>query len=148
MKWAYITWIFMHTYANKIKNDFFLLNKDNCLGVIKYICWHLPCPICQKHARKYLKNHPIEVCNNKEELIKYIWKFHNSVNKMLKKPIYSFQDLNKYSRAYFGKITNIFLFEFSRPYYYTGRVMSGTTRQRAGILIRRWLISIWSHFEL
>ena len=148
MKWAYITWIFMHTYANKIKNDFFLSNKGNCLGVIKYICWHLPCPICQKHAREYLKNHPIEVCNNKEELIKYIWTFHNSVNKMLKKPIYNFKDLDKYKRAYFAKITNIFLFEFSRPYYYTGRVMSGTTRQRAGYLIKKWLISIWSNFEL
>lgn len=148
MKWAYITWIFLHTYANKIKNDYFINNKVNCIGVIKYICWHLPCPICEKHARQYLKKNPLEVCEKKEDLINYIWNFHNSVNKMLKKPIYNFEDLNKYDRAYFARITNIFLVEFSRPYYYTGTIMSGTTRQRAGILIKRWLTSIWSNFEL
>lgn len=148
MKWAYITWIFLHTYANKIKNDYFINNKVNCIGVIKYICWHLPCPICEKHARQYLKNNPLEVCKKKEDLINYIWNFHNSVNKMLKKPIYSFDELQLYNRAYFLKITKLFLKEFSRNYYFSGKIMSGNKRKIAGNVIRKWLSSIWSNFEL
>ena len=148
MQWAYITWIFLHTYANKIKEEFLINNRVNCLGLIKYICWHLPCPICEKHARLYLKENPIEACQNKEDLIKYIWIFHNSVNKRLKKPIYSFEELELYNRAYFEKITNIFLIEFSRNYYFSGKVMNGNKRKIAGNVIRRWLVSIWKNFEL
>ena len=146
MRWAYITWIFLHTYANKIKNDFFIANKVNCLGLIKYICWHLPCPICERHARNYLKKNPIETCMNKEDLIRYIWKFHNSVNEMLKKPKYEFSSLELYDRAYFLKITRLFLIEFGRPYYFS-KVMDSNIRARAANLVRKWLISIWKNFE-
>ena len=146
MRWEMITWIFLHSYANKISEQFFKGHKINCCGLVGYICRNLPCPICRSHAIKYLSLHNINNCNNKKDLQLFLWNFHNEVNSMLNKPIYSVNDLEKYDLAIFPNIVSKFLIEFKRPYYY-GRTMDSWKRKRVSQLIKNWLRINWVHFS-
>lgn len=128
--WAQITWLFLHSFAEKIHVDFFNKNKSDCLGLIKYVCHNLPCPECRKHAIRYIEKINIYNCKTKADLIKYIWNFHNNVNKRLKKKIYPFEKLSMYKNAVFPKIFLRFIKELKRPYYYT-KTMNSWQRQRA-----------------
>lgn len=62
---------------------------------IKDIINNFPCENCKAHAQQYLKNHPPEeyidiyVDNMNLGLFVYCWRFHNSVNARLNKPIMS-----------------------------------------------------------
>jgi len=44
----------------------------------------LPCSICQRHARDYLRRHPPEETPNS---FYWSWNFHNTVNKRKGKPL-------------------------------------------------------------
>ncbi len=146
MRWEQITWIFFHSYANKINNNFFKGHKINCCGLLVYICNNLPCPICRSHANKYLSSHDIYKCDNKKDLQIYLWNFHNEVNKRLNKPIYDFKNLEKYNLAIFSKITQIFLYEFKKPYHY-GKTMNSWMRKGKNLLLEQWLKINWVHFS-
>jgi hypothetical protein len=146
MRWEQITWIFFHSYANKIDDTFFKGHKINCCGLISYICRNLPCPMCRSHASKYLSLHDIYNCNNKKELQIYLWNFHNEVSKRLNKPIYDFKNLEKYNLAIFSKITQIFLYEFKKPYQY-GETMNSWMRKGTNLLLEQWLKINWMHFS-
>ena len=146
MKWAYITWIFFHSFANKVNANFFKGHYINCCGLISYICNNLPCPVCKTHAIEYLRKNNIYDCKTKEDLQTYLWKFHNEVNKMLGKPIYSFKDLDIYNRSIFSNIVKKFLYEFSKPYYYT-KTMNSWKRKKAGGLIKSYLKTNWVNFK-
>ena len=128
--WAQITWLFFHSFAEKVHVDFFNKHKSDCLGLIKYVCHNLPCPNCKAHAIKYMEKVNIYNCETKEDLIKYIWVFHNNVNARLQKKEYPFERLAMYKNAVFPKIFNKFIYEFKRPYYY-GKTMNAWTRQTA-----------------
>lgn len=146
MRWEQITWIFFHSYANKISDVFFIGHKVNCCGLIVYICNNLPCPICRSHANKYLLSHNIYKCDNKKDLQIYLCNFHNEVNKMLNKPIYEFKNLEKYDQAIFSNIVSKFFIEFKRPYYY-GKAMDSWMRRKKFYLVEQYLRINWSHFS-
>jgi hypothetical protein len=128
MQWAQITWIFLHTFPEKIKEEFFKKNIKDCLGLIKYIVSYLPCPICTKHANEYFHKYNIYLCKTKEDLKIYLWKFHNEVNYRLKKKQYKLINLDMYKKINFKKVTKLFIKEYQRPYYYT-KVMNGWLRK-------------------
>ena len=85
MSWAPITWIFLHSFSYKVNEEYFNKNKSTCFQIVQYICQNLPCPMCQSHATKYLKDHSLYICKTKEDFKNYLWTFHNSVNYRLKK---------------------------------------------------------------
>ena len=47
--------------------------------------------------------------NNKNDVIKFYYDFHNYINKKLNKPQYKYNDLNKYKEANFNLIFNNFI---------------------------------------
>lgn len=69
------------------QNQFVIFMKDTCYG--------FPCKICRGHCTEYIKNNPIEdyigstIDGELLGLFIWTWKFHNSVNARLKKPIMS-----------------------------------------------------------
>lgn len=138
MQWAQITWIFLHTFAEKINSEFFIKKKLDCLGLIKYVLYHLPCPVCTKHATGYLKKYNIMICKTKEDLKKYLWNFHNDVNRRLKKKMYKFKNMDIYKKFSFVKVTRVFLREFEKPYYYTA-VMNSWIRKKVTKKLRFYL---------
>ena len=54
--WGGPTWIFFHTFAEKLKDDKYIINKQICFEFIESICANLPCSICSKQAKNYLNN--------------------------------------------------------------------------------------------
>ena len=98
--WGNATWYLFHTLAEKLKPEF-----SNELPVlfsyIYDICNNLPCPDCQKHAMMAMQraNRPL-ITSSRENLINYLWSFHNSVNKRTGLPEFSKESLELYKRAF------------------------------------------------
>jgi len=101
--WGTPTWYFFHCFSEKVNADFFLKNKSIILSFIQGICYNLPCPDCTVHAKQYLKSHQLNSISNKEDLKKYFFNFHDSVNNRLYKG--KFKDYDMYKN---GNINNIF----------------------------------------
>jgi hypothetical protein len=84
-------WICIHCIA------FYARTKEEQIAAantIKLLCRKFPCETCRNHAKKYLKEHPIEKYINvktksgeKLGLFTWTWKFHNAVNHRLGKEI-------------------------------------------------------------
>jgi len=62
---------------------------------MKDTCYWFPCKVCRGHCTEYIKNNPLEnylgstVDGQPLGLFVWAWKFHNTVNARLKKPIMS-----------------------------------------------------------
>jgi len=92
--WGPNVWFFLHGLAEKIKEDKFNECKSNLIELIKLICFNLPCPECSKDAENLLKKTNINAINKKEDLKKYIFNFHNHINKKLNKNIFLYENLD------------------------------------------------------
>uniref|UniRef100_A0A6C0KE92 thiol oxidase n=1 Tax=viral metagenome TaxID=1070528 RepID=A0A6C0KE92_9ZZZZ len=112
--WGSITWIFFHTISYRINNSYFLSHRLDILNIISKICGVLPCPYCREHANKYLaKNHFYHI-RTKEQLISFLFNFHNNVNQRLHKTTESNSILNKYKTANIELIFKSFCNEYSK----------------------------------
>ena len=112
-KWGPIYWVFLHNFCNKINNDYFINNKIMVINTIKLICTTLPCYTCSQHAKGSLEKYNINNINNKEDLKKFLFNFHNHVNHRLQHTIHDISILDKYDDCNFNvsynnyvKITN------------------------------------------
>lgn len=87
----------------------------------------LPCPICRHHMKKYLsdpENGLDEALNDGQEYVKFIWKFHNSVNIRTGKPEMSFSDFKDLYESYERKTDwGIYMEKYSP--YIIGAMMGG-----------------------
>jgi Erv1 / Alr family len=55
----------------------------------------IPCKKCQEHATAFIEQHRHllnTICSGRENLFKFFVDFHNTVNKRLGKPIYSYEE--------------------------------------------------------
>jgi hypothetical protein len=88
------TWDVIHRVAFKARTHDEQLK---FIELMKTICYGFHCTICKDHCTEYIKNHPMEeyldilVEINSEKiglgLFVWSWKFHNSVNARIGKPI-------------------------------------------------------------
>jgi len=105
MHWGTSLWYFFHTYAEKINDSFFKENRVIIINQFITCINLLPCPLCQEHAKNNLKNYNLNLIKNKENYKEFLLKFHNDVNKNLKKQEFTLNELNnKYSKANFNNI--------------------------------------------
>ena len=111
MKWAEPTWFFFHSFAQKVKEDFYSSHYTECALIFRGICNNLPCPICRKHATIYFINH-FKKIYNKERLIEFFFNFHIYVNLRTRKEKVEREILEKYKQAVFPKIVQYFLKNF------------------------------------
>ena len=80
VKWGEPTWFLLHTLSVKIKDSEFGRVRQDLLNKIYAICTNLPCPTCSQHAKTYLDGINFNSIQTKEDLIKMLFVFHNSVN--------------------------------------------------------------------
>jgi len=92
------TWIIMHIFALVCdSSDNGETDRECFLKFVKKILERLPCKTCRKHSSEYYNQNPPE---NEQELFKWTWKFHNSVNKRLGKDVIEYEDAkNLYENA-------------------------------------------------
>ncbi len=109
--WGNATWYLFHTSAQKIKPEYASVELPILFNHIESICNNLPCPDCRNHAREIvLKANKRQVTASKENLINYLWSFHNSVNQRTGKPFYPKQSLDIYNRAITPNVVNHFIY--------------------------------------
>ena len=113
--WGNITWKFLHTVIEKIKDDEYNNEKEKLLYFVKKICDNLPCPDCRLHANTFMKGVKITHVNTKEEFKYLLFNLHNEVNKRLKKDILEQNILDEYKKNKFVPIISQFIQIFSRP---------------------------------
>ena len=63
-QWGPPTWVFIHTLAEKIKEDHFNAIGKPVIYNILQICNNLPCPECSDHAKQLICNYTIVVLTN------------------------------------------------------------------------------------
>ena len=113
--WGNSTWLFLHTFALKIKEEDFYIVKNEMIKIFKSICFVLPCPYCQTHAKQFISNNDFTKIKNKQDFIFMLWSFHNIVNKRTGKKPFSYDKINMYEKAVFKNVIINFQRVFMRP---------------------------------
>ena len=102
--WGKLRWYLFHASAYKLKDE----REDlipKLIHIFKNICYNLPCPDCREQSKKILSRVNFSQIKTKESLVKFLFEYHNIVNKKLKKPAYSRKEHDKlYCRS---KLSNI-----------------------------------------
>lgn len=71
-------------------------HQHNMLTFLEYISRVLPCNKCKRHMINYIEHNPPHV-HSARGLQKWVWTYHNQVNRKLGKPLMLFSTLlNKY----------------------------------------------------
>jgi len=148
-RWAPPTWIFFHTFAAKINDEFFKKNRHQCLQIIKMTCSCLPCSECTKHATKFMNTVNSDNVKTKEDLINMLFIFHNTVNNRLYKKQFSKESLVMYNGYRMDIALINFINGFAGKY---GSIMGGmvsTLGKRKAIAkgIQNWLKTHWNFFQ-
>ena len=95
--WGNAVWYLFHTLAYKLKNKNHI--PELVVQIIE-ICNNLPCEICRGHSLELLKQSNIKNINDKNQLINFLFEFHNIINKKIGNPIFTIDEHNQlYSRA-------------------------------------------------
>ncbi len=148
--WSVPTWLFFHTLAEKINENFLKTHKGEVVGIIKEICGNLPCPDCRQHASAYCRNLHAKNINNKNNLIQFLYVFHNHVNQRLGKANYSRNQLKKYKRGRLDVIFQKFIYGFMKKYsrtLYAGNLSQDAKRRKAGRKISAWVQTYWRQLQ-
>ena len=128
--WGNISWILMHSLAQKVIENKFVNCKQILIKIIFDICNNLPCPDCREHANKLLKSSNIIKVSNKKELISFLCEFHNNVNKKLKKPTKNIEEVEKqYSMAKLNMIIITF-FRVYNSVMYNEKMLADSFRRK------------------
>ena len=148
--WGKTTWQLIHTILERVKDDFFLKNKEEVFKIISNICENLPCPECSQHAKMNLKTINIKGIKKKEELIISFYNFHNRVNKDLNKNEYLEENLKLYKNYDLGKVINNFSYFYGKRYGTVGTMgLDSNEMSRKRILkeTMNWLKKNWKYFN-
>lgn len=99
--WGPKLWEVMHTFSFAYPITPSNIQKQSAMNFFSSIGYLIPCSHCSQHCLEYTRNNPPQV-RSKQELVNWVYIFHNEVNKRLGKPIYSKAQLyNKYESSAF-----------------------------------------------
>ena len=85
--WGPSLWHFIHTMSFNYPVKPTSLDKKNYMKFILNMQNVLPCGHCRENLKRNFKAHPLKMCNmkNRDAFSRYIYKLHETVNKMLNK---------------------------------------------------------------
>tara|TARA_Y100000389_G_scaffold172755_1_gene181386 strand:- start:1515 stop:1973 length:459 start_codon:yes stop_codon:yes gene_type:complete len=110
--WGNNIWFLFHGLIHKLDESKYSIWKDDFIYIFTTICNNLPCPECSNDANNIIKKTNFKNINSKEDLKKFIFNFHNYVNKKLKKPEFKFDKLNIYDKINIFAVINNFILIF------------------------------------
>jgi hypothetical protein len=98
--WGPASWFMFHTLAEKCKEEYFSELNNDILLFFRSMCYNLPCENCRNHAINTYKSIIIKNIDSKEKLKRMFMEFHNKVNNLNGKEIFTMDKLDeKYSKA-------------------------------------------------
>lgn len=145
--WGPPTWMFFHTFAEKINDDFYRKHTPYILDMFKQMCAALPCPTCQAHATQYMSKIHVRHILTKEDFKNMLWTFHNTVNRRLKKPIFTKDQLSMYKRANFRLIINHFRHQMYRNWTLNRSFSEQLFRRRTTTNLVNFVITHQNQFQ-
>lgn len=116
--WGPPIWLFIHSLASKLKHEMYGNIGGQLFNMIKRITAYLPCPDCSRHAVSFLSGINSTTIKTKEDLIRVLYLFHNSVNVRKNKSLYSFSNLNIYETTNLQQAYN----NFRKVYHNRGNI--------------------------
>jgi hypothetical protein len=137
--WGNATWYLFHTISYKLKPEFGS-EVPIIFNHIKNICNNLPCPDCQEHATRFLSNvnTPL-IISSQENLINFLYAFHNNVNKRIGNKVFSkIEHDQMYSSAITNNVIKNFLSIMDQNNNNEKLIMSSFHRKRHVKLIREY----------
>lgn len=146
-EWGPPTWMFFHTFAERIHDDFYRSHAPYILEMFKQLCSALPCPTCQVHATQYMSKIHVRHVLTKDDFKHMLWTFHNTVNRRLKKPIFTKTELTMYTRANFPLILNHFHYQMKRNWTLNRSFSEQLFRNRATSHIVNFVINHRNQFQ-
>lgn len=118
--WGKYTWYMFHTIAERLNDTFYENNYKDIYHFVLYTCDNLPCPYCREHAMKYLKqNIKVEYLTKKENFKRFLFNFHNTVNKRTNKSEIQYEELIIYKKINIDQLYDIYSDRFFNSYYGT-----------------------------
>ena len=113
-EWGNACWFLFHTLSYKLKDE----ESDHAnelLMIFINICKHLPCPVCREDANKMLNESKSGLVATKPDLIRFMWQFHNLVNRKLNKPEFTMEEHNeKYAKSATNNVVRFYLYVMSK----------------------------------
>ena len=146
-QWGPPTWIFMHTLAEKIKDESFPIIGTNLILLIIQICNNLPCPECAQHAKLFWTKVKISNIKTKTDLINLLYVFHNAVNKRKRNQLLKYPDLQYYQSRNIIETYNA----FSKNFNTKGNMNLINESFHRNLMLkklRQWLMDNVVHFNL
>ena len=102
-----LMWMMLHRFAEKLKADIFISNKTGILDFLKeFYNKELPCEFCKIESINYLDNYGS--LSSKEDLKKYLYDFHQVINKKLQKKYYNETILLQYESVNIIDVFSLF----------------------------------------
>jgi len=139
--WGPITWKFLHTMIAKLRPEHFREQRNSLIQLIKGTCETLPCPDCRMHAIQNIKRARLDLITSKDNLVNFLFEFHNLVNKQTRKQEYSKDVLKKYDDLETGKVVNEFAYTYSTVSSNVKLMTDNFHRQRFLVWLREYLIN-------
>ena len=92
--WGPATWKLIHCIPIKANKNIKPEEFNELKQILTRIMSNLPCPYCTSHAISYLSTTNYKSIQNLNDLILYLFNFHNSVNIRINKPLITFEEHN------------------------------------------------------
>lgn len=146
-QWGPPTWIFMHTLAEKIKEESFPAIGQQVIIQIIQTCSNLPCPECASHAKLFWSKVKTGNIHSKNDLINLLFVFHNTVNIRRHIQPFKIENLSYYKSKNLIQAFNHFAKNFNT--YGNMRLLTESFhRNRFLVSIRNWLMNNLHHFQI
>lgn len=144
-QWGPPTWVFMHTLAEKIKEESFPIIGQQLIIQIIQICANLPCPECASHAKLFWSKVKPANIKNKNDLINLLFVFHNTVNARKRITLFKIESLSYYKSQNIIQTFNLFARNFNT--YGNMRLLTESFhRNRFLVSMRNWMMNNMHHF--
>jgi len=148
MMWGEPTWFLFHTLAQKVKEEYFDLLKNDLFTKIISICSNLPCPTCADHAAAYMSKVNFSAIKTKKDLIDMLFNFHNIVNSQKKYPIFPYSELEpKYTSAVTINIIQNFILHFDTKVYNVQLMANSMRKSRLVSSLKEWFNANIQYFD-
>ncbi len=145
-QWGPPTWMFIHTLAEKVKDDQFPKIGQQIIANIQQICYNLPCPDCADHSRIFWSKVKIGNIQSKTDLVNLLYVFHNCINKRKQLGPFKYNNLAFYkTQSVVGTFNN-----FAKNFNTKGNMKLLTESFHRGRLLtslKSWLMANIQSFD-
>jgi len=138
-EWGNATWYLFHTLSYKMKDEYFDELKDDFLNMCSRICSNLPCPDCSEHASAIMRNLNRGNIKTKKDLQMFFFDFHNSVNKRVKKPLFTESSMFMYRNAITKNIVFNYISTMSKKYHNIKLITNSFHRDATMNDFKKWI---------